>query len=152
MTGQHTFHLHLGPILMNTFSLECASLLERMHLSEWVHNSIYPRNIVMDYGDLSEDPALHTSSRKRRFRVIDFGRSTNNTASREYDVEWCRRKIWEVCCIPRSYHQLSVSRGYPQKVAKVEKVDLDIPAIYPVFDLCEFVCHLLHSPQILISS
>ncbi|KAK0230088.1 hypothetical protein IW262DRAFT_1262956 [Armillaria fumosa] len=53
---------------------ECASLLFRMHCEGWLHNSVYPRNILVQHGDMSDWPICRRQA-DRRFRLIDFGRS-----------------------------------------------------------------------------
>ncbi|KJA23330.1 hypothetical protein HYPSUDRAFT_118082, partial [Hypholoma sublateritium FD-334 SS-4] len=53
---------------------ECASLLYRMHDEGWLHNSFFPRNILMQHGDISAWPVARKIE-DRRFRIIDFGRS-----------------------------------------------------------------------------
>ncbi|PBK94050.1 hypothetical protein ARMGADRAFT_965768 [Armillaria gallica] len=53
---------------------ECASLLFRMHCEGWLHNSVYPRNILVQHGDMSDWPICRKQE-DRRFRLIDFGRS-----------------------------------------------------------------------------
>ncbi|KAG7447846.1 uncharacterized protein BT62DRAFT_966952 [Guyanagaster necrorhizus] len=53
---------------------ECVSLLFRMHCEGWLHNSFFPRNILMQHGDMSDWPICRKKE-DRRFRLIDFGRS-----------------------------------------------------------------------------
>ncbi|PBK62155.1 hypothetical protein ARMSODRAFT_838638, partial [Armillaria solidipes] len=53
---------------------ECASMLFRFHNEGWLHGSVFPRNIVMQHGDIQDWPAYKRHS-DRRFRLIDFGRS-----------------------------------------------------------------------------
>ncbi|KAK0439242.1 uncharacterized protein EV420DRAFT_1651082 [Desarmillaria tabescens] len=53
---------------------ECASLLFRMHCEGWLHNSFFPRNILMQHGDMTDWP-IFRKKEDRRFRLIDFGRS-----------------------------------------------------------------------------
>ncbi|KAF9050702.1 hypothetical protein BDZ89DRAFT_1057144 [Hymenopellis radicata] len=58
---------------------ECAALFFRMHAEGWLHNSVAPRNVVMDYGNIHDWPVLQSSltSDVKRFRIIDFGRSVH---------------------------------------------------------------------------
>ncbi|KAH8114375.1 hypothetical protein DFH11DRAFT_210542 [Phellopilus nigrolimitatus] len=53
---------------------ECFSLLRRLHAAGYLHNSIYQRNILMQYGPLSFAPPQR-SKNHLRFRLIDFGRT-----------------------------------------------------------------------------
>ncbi|KAK0190282.1 hypothetical protein F5146DRAFT_1193702 [Armillaria mellea] len=53
---------------------ECASLLFRLHCEGWLHNSFFPRNILMQHGDMCHWPACR-NPQDHRFRLIDFGRS-----------------------------------------------------------------------------
>ncbi len=57
---------------------ECASLLLRMHAEGWLHNSFFSRNLLMQYGDITQWPAFR-EEKDRRFRLIDFGRSVHYT-------------------------------------------------------------------------
>lgn len=45
-----------------------------MHAEGWLHNSFFPRNVLMQYGDITEWPVFQ-EKKDRRFRIIDFGRS-----------------------------------------------------------------------------
>ncbi|KJA16531.1 hypothetical protein HYPSUDRAFT_1064337 [Hypholoma sublateritium FD-334 SS-4] len=63
---------------------ECASLLFRMHAEGWLHNSFFPRNVLMQYGDITQWPAFR-QEKDRRFRIIDFGRSGQYAKSRDWD-------------------------------------------------------------------
>jgi len=54
---------------------ECWSLLERLHLGGYEHNSVYERNILMQSGPVQWSP-FKRSKVHPRFRLIDFGRST----------------------------------------------------------------------------
>ncbi|PBK63526.1 hypothetical protein ARMSODRAFT_942310 [Armillaria solidipes] len=57
---------------------ECASLLFRMHCEGWLHNSVCPRNILVQHGDMGDWPICRKQE-DRRFRLIDFGRSRSFT-------------------------------------------------------------------------
>ena len=52
---------------------ECASLFLRLHCAGWMHNSVYPRNVLMKTGSVFEFP-VERSEKHRSFRLIDFGR------------------------------------------------------------------------------
>ncbi|KLO09419.1 hypothetical protein SCHPADRAFT_566026 [Schizopora paradoxa] len=52
---------------------ECWSLLERLHLGGFVHNSVYERNILIQNGPIHYSP-FKRSDLHPRFRLIDFGR------------------------------------------------------------------------------
>lgn len=54
---------------------ECASLFYRFHSAGWLHQSVYERNVLVKKGSLFEWP-IQRSSQDRRFRLIDFGRSS----------------------------------------------------------------------------
>ncbi|EPQ53121.1 hypothetical protein GLOTRDRAFT_79187 [Gloeophyllum trabeum ATCC 11539] len=67
-----------SPIEPKNFSLderaECYSLLLRLHLADFVQNSFYVRNILVQPGPLTAPPEKRTMS-KPSFRIIDFGRA-----------------------------------------------------------------------------
>ncbi|KIY67695.1 hypothetical protein CYLTODRAFT_282325 [Cylindrobasidium torrendii FP15055 ss-10] len=83
---------------------ECAALFFRMHCEGWMHYSVAERNILMDYGNIYDEPVFDDSEdvkepeekkvRHPRFRIIDFGRtylceperSGNKRAEEESDV------------------------------------------------------------------
>lgn len=45
-----------------------------MHADGWLHESVYPRNVLMQHGDITHFP-IGRKEEDRRFRLIDFGRS-----------------------------------------------------------------------------
>ena len=45
-----------------------------MHADGWLHQSVYPRNVLMQPGDITDRPIGRTW-KNPRFRLIDFGRS-----------------------------------------------------------------------------
>ncbi|KAK0190269.1 hypothetical protein F5146DRAFT_1043517 [Armillaria mellea] len=53
---------------------ECASLFFRLHCDGWIQNSVYPRNILVQHGDMRDQPTCRKEE-DRRFRLIDFGSS-----------------------------------------------------------------------------
>ncbi|EJC97807.1 uncharacterized protein FOMMEDRAFT_114522 [Fomitiporia mediterranea MF3/22] len=53
---------------------ECFSLIKRLHLAGYLHNSVFQRNILMQFGPLTDSP-FDRSKMHRRFRLIDFGRT-----------------------------------------------------------------------------
>ncbi|KAG7445327.1 uncharacterized protein BT62DRAFT_933169 [Guyanagaster necrorhizus] len=52
---------------------ECFSLVLRLHHADFVHNSLYPRNILRQPGPLTVRPS-ERSLKTPSFRIIDFGR------------------------------------------------------------------------------
>ncbi|KAI0064498.1 hypothetical protein BV25DRAFT_1852313 [Artomyces pyxidatus] len=64
---------------------ECASLLFRLHSAGFTHGSVFERNIVMQLGDIEDDPRKKTQD--RRFRLIDFGRTTEVNRSERLSEE-----------------------------------------------------------------
>ncbi|KAL0062106.1 hypothetical protein AAF712_011033 [Marasmius tenuissimus] len=54
---------------------ECAALLLRFHHLGWTHGSFYIRNIVVQRGDHADRPD-EKNHEEKRFRLIDFGRSS----------------------------------------------------------------------------
>ena len=54
---------------------DCVSLLYRFHNEDWIHDSFYERNILMQPGPLTEWPAFRHIGGTNVFRLIDFGRS-----------------------------------------------------------------------------
>ncbi|KDR77176.1 hypothetical protein GALMADRAFT_155822 [Galerina marginata CBS 339.88] len=74
---------------------ECASLVYRLHLAGWVHNSLFRRNIVRQPGPLSAHPNMRALNayhgrgglgKDWSFRMIDFGRTTH--VSQTKGEEW----------------------------------------------------------------
>ncbi len=74
---------------------ECAALLFRMHTEGWLHNSFFPRNVLMQCGDISQWPAFRRVE-DRRFRIIDFGRSAQYPKevreTQEYQIAVCHEQ------------------------------------------------------------
>ncbi|KAG8214876.1 hypothetical protein J3R82DRAFT_10046 [Butyriboletus roseoflavus] len=54
---------------------ECASLLLRFQRAGWLHESVAPRNFLVQYGKPTEFPLMRGLHPKLSFRLIDFGRS-----------------------------------------------------------------------------
>ncbi|KAK1222364.1 hypothetical protein PQX77_014787 [Marasmius sp. AFHP31] len=55
---------------------ECAALLLRFHHLGWTHGSFYIRNLVVQHGDHADRPD-EKKHEEKRFRLIDFGRSSD---------------------------------------------------------------------------
>ncbi|KAH8079408.1 hypothetical protein BXZ70DRAFT_1012604 [Cristinia sonorae] len=55
---------------------DCYSLLMRLHMHEYLHDSFHERNIVVQPGPLTLPPLLR-SMKTPSFRVIDFGRTVS---------------------------------------------------------------------------
>ncbi|KAH8827438.1 hypothetical protein DL96DRAFT_1606683, partial [Flagelloscypha sp. PMI_526] len=69
---------------------EYISLLERFHAANWIHNSVYPRNVLMQPGPLDTsllDQRLGRYKPKTSFRLIDFGRSFKTKDPDEFRKE-----------------------------------------------------------------
>ncbi|KAI5121411.1 hypothetical protein M0805_003183 [Coniferiporia weirii] len=62
---------------------ECFSLLRRLHAAGYLHNSVYQRNILMQYGPLQMSP-FQRSKKHLRFRLIDFGRTAKTNPGNEF--------------------------------------------------------------------
>ncbi|KAK0491682.1 hypothetical protein IW261DRAFT_1389570 [Armillaria novae-zelandiae] len=80
---------------------ECASLLFRMHCEGWLHNSLYPRNILVQHGDMGDWPICRKQA-NRRFRLIDFGRSQcfppgdTSFGNLRAEEEWDCQKMFKI--------------------------------------------------------
>ena len=72
---------------------ECASLLFRFHHAGWVHCSVAPHNVAVQYGPLTSAP--NDRDRVRSFRLIDFGGSweINDDSERIGEVAEARRML-----------------------------------------------------------
>lgn len=62
---------------------ECASLLLRFQRAQWLHESVAPRNLLVQYGKPTEFPLRRESKPETSFRLIDFGRSRKYTTAEE---------------------------------------------------------------------
>ncbi|KAG7089897.1 hypothetical protein E1B28_011531 [Marasmius oreades] len=90
------------PIEVDTLNLdnryECSALLLRFHDLGWTHGSFAPRNLLMRRGDHEEYPMMR-SNKDKRFRLIDFGRSTYLENISKDDAEerdrWDSRRFQE---------------------------------------------------------
>ena len=58
---------------------ECASLILRFQKAGWLHESIAPRNFLVQLGKPTEFPLVRGCKPERSFRLIDFGRSRKYT-------------------------------------------------------------------------
>ncbi|KAI0046803.1 hypothetical protein FA95DRAFT_1519847 [Auriscalpium vulgare] len=76
---------------------ECAALLYRLHATGYAHGSVFERNIMMQLGDL-RDPPLFKQEKDRRFRLIDFGRTSKSDS-----MSRCREEE-EVAQLLRLFH------------------------------------------------
>ncbi|KAF8557556.1 hypothetical protein OG21DRAFT_277328 [Imleria badia] len=54
---------------------ECASMLLRFQRAGWLHESVAPRNFLVQRGKPTEFPLSRQVKPERSFRLIDFGRS-----------------------------------------------------------------------------
>ncbi|KAF8557554.1 hypothetical protein OG21DRAFT_1482220 [Imleria badia] len=54
---------------------ECASTLLRFHRSGWLHDSVAPRNFLVQLGKPTEFPLVRDNKPETSFRLIYFGRS-----------------------------------------------------------------------------
>lgn len=120
-----------------------------MALQGWVHNSVYTRNIVVDYGNLAENPALHPVSPVKRFRIIDFGRTLPEEED-EDSVSWNYSHTWQACAVPSAYYEKRISYHRASILAEEDTTfDIRLPVAYPRFELCENV-HGIYSYSLII--
>lgn len=56
------------------FRIKCFALIARLSFAEYVHLSVYERNIVVQPGPLTQPPIMRSMDTPS-FRVIDFGRT-----------------------------------------------------------------------------
>jgi len=63
---------------------ESWSLLERLHMNNYIHNSVYERNILVQSGPVQWSP-FKRSKLHPRFRLIDFSRTT--PCDHEHDMK-----------------------------------------------------------------
>ncbi|KAJ7197145.1 hypothetical protein GGX14DRAFT_316539, partial [Mycena pura] len=55
---------------------ECWSLLHRLHHADWLHQSVAPRNVLMQKGPMTTPQGwMRSLSSGLSFRIIDFGRA-----------------------------------------------------------------------------
>ena len=88
---------------------ECFSLLRRLHLAGYIHNSVYQRNILMQNGPLTAPP-FKRSQEHLRFRLIDFGRAERlEVAAKEATGEELGRLINDF--YQRKWDDLGRARG-----------------------------------------
>ncbi|KAF8419966.1 hypothetical protein L210DRAFT_3575970 [Boletus edulis BED1] len=62
---------------------ECASLLLRFQDAGWLHESVAPRNFLVQRGKPTEFPPTRMVKPEPSFRLIDFGRSRKYTTAKE---------------------------------------------------------------------
>ena len=66
-------------------------MLRRLHINNYIHNSFYQRNVLVQPGPLTRPPE-ERSMKMPSYRVIDFGRSKlygpSNDKMSEYDAGW----------------------------------------------------------------
>ncbi|KAF8419959.1 hypothetical protein L210DRAFT_3575961 [Boletus edulis BED1] len=79
---------HCGkPIEPNKFfnedQEECVSLLLRFQGAGWLHESVAPRNFLVQLGKPTEFPMTRMAKPEPSFRLIDFGRSRKYTMAKE---------------------------------------------------------------------
>ncbi|KAI0079856.1 hypothetical protein K474DRAFT_1616965 [Panus rudis PR-1116 ss-1] len=72
---------------------EIYSFLIRLHVEDYLHNSFYLRNILMQPGPLTRQPS-HRSLSTPSFRLIDFGRTETLKSHLEYK-RWKKRQQME---------------------------------------------------------
>ncbi|KAF8557552.1 hypothetical protein OG21DRAFT_1435130 [Imleria badia] len=70
---------------------ECASMLLRFQRAGWLHESVAPRNFLVQLGKPTEFPPVRDNNPETSFRLIDFGRSRKYETEREK-----RREVKEV--------------------------------------------------------
>ena len=75
--------------LDQTDKITCGSLLYRFHNANWIHDSFYERNVLMQPGPLTAFPTIRKFSKTNVFRLIDFGRSWQGAS---YDAIWDDRE------------------------------------------------------------
>jgi hypothetical protein len=66
---------------------ECASLLLRFQRAGWLHESVAPRNFLVQRGKPTEFPLTRLVKPELSFRLIDFGRSRKYTTAEEKRLE-----------------------------------------------------------------
>ncbi|KAG6379323.1 hypothetical protein JVT61DRAFT_11782 [Boletus reticuloceps] len=69
---------------------ECASLLLRFENAGWLHESVAPRNFLVQLGKPTEFPMTRMVKPEQSFRLIDFGRSRKYTTATEKREEEMR--------------------------------------------------------------
>ncbi|KAF8419970.1 hypothetical protein L210DRAFT_3655060 [Boletus edulis BED1] len=62
---------------------ECASLVLRFQRAGWLHESLAPRNFLVQRGKPTEFPLTRLANPEPSFRMIDFGRSRKYTTASE---------------------------------------------------------------------
>ena len=89
--------------LDETEKTDCVSLVYRFHEENWIHASLYERNIVMQPGPLTQRPASRHVSKINVFRLIDFGRSWRGESYTvtESDRDYEHRRAAELFDLPK---------------------------------------------------
>jgi hypothetical protein len=66
---------------------ECASMLLRFQQAGWLHESVAPRNFLVQLGKPTEFPLVRDNKPETSFRLIDFGRSRKYETAKEKQGE-----------------------------------------------------------------
>ena len=75
---------------------ECASMLLRFQRAGWLHESVAPRNFLVQRGKPTEFPLTRQVKPEPSFRLIDFGRSRNySTVDEKRGVEMETLRMFE---------------------------------------------------------
>ncbi|KAF7970381.1 hypothetical protein HWV62_24239 [Athelia sp. TMB] len=72
---------------------ECGSLVHRLHLTRYLHNSFRERNIVVQPGLLTEPPEKRGVNGAKSFRLIDLGRTATPEAEESQDNSVSQEKM-----------------------------------------------------------
>lgn len=70
-------------MLLRLYRHECVSLIRRLHIAGYRHNSPFERNILIQNGPLMFPP-WKRSAMHRRFRLIDFGRTRKSEEGKQF--------------------------------------------------------------------
>ena len=84
---------------------ECASLVLRFQRARWLHESIAPRNFLVQQGKPTEFPSMRQRKPELSFRIIDFGRSIKYETATEKQGE----ELWALAMLDKLCDKMNIT-------------------------------------------